>query len=182
MTTQNLATLVNLASTRKSTFGLTLEVQTKARLSKGALERIFGDGATVVMKHSVIRNAFVGRNYQNNVGAHAERNGGNGNFQSLKPKGMHWAQFPFVLASDTDPSKCYLRIGISPRVTQIETFYIVNGRMASSTETAAIEAALPKTSNFNRQYAAGVAVGDEVVVKNYAIDSILHANAWGVSL
>lgn len=181
MTTQNLTTLLNLAATRKSTFGLTLEVQTKARLSKGALERIFGSKDAVVLKHSIIRNAFVGRNYQRNVEVHAERNGG-GDFQSVKPKGMHWAQFPFVLASDTDHSKCYLRIGISPRVTHIETFYIVNGRMASATETAEIEAALPQTSNFSRQYAAGVAVGDEVVVKNYAIDSILHANAWGVSL
>jgi len=182
MTTQNLTTLLNLASTRKSTFGLTLEVQTKTRLSKGALERIFGNKDAVVLKHSVIRNAFVGRNYQRNVEDHAERNGGNGDFQSMKPKGMHWTQFPFVLTSDTDLSKLYLRIGISPRLTQIETIYIVDGRVASSTETAAIEAALPQTTNFNRQYAAGVAVGDEVIVKNYAIDSILHANAWGIAL
>lgn len=181
MTTTNLTTLLNLAATRKSAFGLTLEVQTKARLSKGALERIFGNKDAVVLKHSIIRNAFVGRNYQRNVEAHAERNGG-GDFQSMKPKGMHWNQFPFVLASDTDPSKLYLRIGISPRLTQIETIYIVDGRVASSTETAAIEAALPQNPNFNRQYAAGVAVGDEVIVKNYAIDSILHANAWGIAL
>lgn len=181
MTTTNLTTLLNLAATRKSTFGLTIEVQTKARLSKGALERIFGRKDAVVLKHSVIRNAFVGRNYQHNVEAHAERNGG-GDFQSMKPKGMHWNQFPFVLASDTDPSKLYLRIGISPRLTQMETIYIVDGRVASLTETAEIEAALPQNTNFNRQYAAGVAVGDEVIVKNYAIDSILHANAWGIAL
>lgn len=180
MTTQNLTTLLNLASSRKSTFGLTLEVETKARLGKGAAERIFGNRDAVVIKHSVIHNAFVGRNYQNNVEAHAERNGG-GDFQSTKPKGMHWKQFPFILVSDTDPSKLYLRIGISPRVTHVETFYIVDGRIASSAETAEIEAALPQAS-YNRQYEAGVAVGDEVIVKNYSVDSILHANAWGIAL
>ena len=182
MTTQNLATLLNLAASRKSTFGLTLEVQTKARLGKGAIERIFGNRDAVVLKHSVIHNAFVGRNYQNNVEAHANRNGGSGDFTSMKPKGMHWAQFPFLLVSDTDPSKFYLRIGISPRLTHIETFYLVDGRVASQTETEEIESALPQTTNFNRQYAAGVAIGDEVIVKNYAIESILHANAWGIAL
>lgn len=184
MTTQNIASLIGLAATRKSTFGFSMETETKARLTKGALIRIFGSDKVSVVKHTTITNAFLGRNYQSNVRAHSVRDGGDGDFKSMKPRGMHWAAGlrDFVLESDSDPSKWYLRVGISPSATRIQARYTVDGRPATPTETSAIEDALPKSGGFGRQYEAGVAEGDEVVVKNYAIESIVSANAWGVIL
>lgn len=183
MNIAQLATLLALAATRKSTFGFSMEAVTRARLSKSATERIFGDRDAEVTKHVKIVNAFLGRNYEKNVQAHSLRDGGNGEFRAMKPKGMHWVPGlrDFVLESDADSRKWYLRIGISPSATKTEVRYFVDGRPATTGEAMEIADALP-VPNYNRQHEAGVAAGDEVVVRNYAVENIVAATAWGIVL
>ena len=163
----------------KSRFGMILETATKARLSKAEAEAICGNRDAAVVKISRFHNCFIGRNYQRCVERHAQIDG----FSSQKPSGMHWvANYQdFLLQSDKDEGKYYLRVAIDKN-TRRENVYMIDGVLATATQSAQIESALAaKAAHSAKQAAYGVATAEEVTVRSFALDSILAVHAWGAT-
>lgn len=167
----------------KSRFGFEFAAITTARLTQGECETLFGDRKALVRKISIVRNGFLGRNYQRCV--QRKQDGTAPAYEAEKPSGMHWMRGyeDVVLEGDKDPSRHYLRVAFD-HMSRTETAFIVNGRKATDEETAAIRAVLAaKAKPCEKQRAAGVAPADEVVVRSYSTESIvsIKVDAWNIA-
>ena len=167
----------------KSRFGFEFAAITAARLTQGECESLFGDRKAVVRKVAIVRNGFLGRNYERCV--QRRQDGEHPAYEAEKPSGMHWMRGfeDVVLEGDRDPSKHYLRVAFD-RMSSTRTAYIVNGREATREEADAIRRVLAaKAKPCAKQAAAGVADEDEVVVRSYSTDNIvsIKVDAWQIA-
>lgn len=172
MDIDTIAKVATVAINGKSRYGLTFAAKTACRMNKG--EAALFDG--VVEKVAIVKNGFLGRNYERNCHAH----GADETFTAQKPSGMHWCDGfeDVLLQADRDADKFYLRVSFDKQ-TSVEVHFLIGGRVATEAEATSIKAILAaKVKPSAKQKAAGVT--EEVIVRSYGIDNILTIKAWGV--
>lgn len=170
--------LANVAKQGKSRYGLVMVTRTKCRLTKSEAAQVGGAADIVIEKIAVIKNGFLGRNYERNCAARSA----NGEYTAEKPSGMHWLTGfeDIVLEGDKDATKHYLRVAFDWQ-SRVETHYLVAGARATAAQDALIRQLLAaKVKPCAKQAAAGIAPQDEVTVRSYGTDSILSIKAWGI--
>lgn len=175
----NLDTILDLARTAlegKSRYGLVLCTKTKCRLTKGETAQVAGDKDILIEKVAIIKNGFLGRNYERCVAKRTTT----GEYDAQKPTGMHWLTGfeDVVLEADKDATKHYLRVAFDWQ-SKVETHFLVAGEKATDKQDALIRQLLQaKVKPCEKQKSAGVE--EEVVVRSYSTESIMAIKAWGM--
>ena len=168
----------------KGQFGVQLVTITdEHRLQKKALAALLGRKAEV-KKMSEVSNAVFGWDYERVVKARIAKDGGNpDDFQTQAPVGKHWlpSLYGIVLAKDAEPDVCYLR-SYQSKATKYRNCYLVDGKLATPQEDAAIRQCLRDPSPSHKQHEAGIAEENEVMPRDYTLSNIygLFSKAWNI--
>ena len=180
----DVATFVQAAMAHKGQFGVQLVTITdEHRLQKKALAALLGRKAEV-KKMSEVSNAVFGWDYERVVKARIAKDGGNpDDFQTQAPVGKHWlpSLYGIVLAKDAEPDVCYLR-SYQSKATKYRNCYLVDGKLATPQEDAAIRQCLRDPSPSHKQHEAGIAEENEVMPRDYTLSNIygLFSKAWNI--
>lgn len=148
----------------KGTFGLVINTETTPRLAKSC--PYFGR----LTKVTRTTNVALGWGYEETINARLVAEGKDATFESEKPKGKHWVQYPIILASDKDPSQFYLRTYMRKNSTSKSVFMLDGNVVLDPKVIADIKAYLPKSSKPTNQ---GVEEGNEVIVRDYKVEGII---------
>ena len=184
ITVPDVATFVQAAMTHKGQFGIQLVTITEEhRLQKRALASILNRKAEV-KKISEINNAAFGWEYERVVKSRITRDGGDpDNFETQAPTGKHWVQslHGIVLAKDAEPDVCYLR-SYQSKATKYRNCYIVDGKLATPQEDAAIRTCLRDPSPSHKQHEAGIEEENEVMPRDCALANIygVFVKSWNI--
>ena len=124
-----------------------------------------------VSKETRYINVTLGREYTNSV---ENRSDNEENYEVEKPKGKSWLEYPYLLKSDRDETKLFLRVFENAN-TKRKTTYFVNGREATPDEVAIIKAHLPKKNyDCKKQLDYGVAEDKQVTLKDLTLSKIAY--------
>jgi hypothetical protein len=151
----------------RNTFGIVVTANTEPKMRK-TNNPYMGR----VRKVSTYTNVALGRDYQAAVNSRLEQSGEKADFVAAPPRGMHhYGQGGFLLQSDSDESKYYLRLTMN-RNTKIESRYMVDGRAATDAEVAEIKTFLPSVAPSAKQAASGLSDEDQVRLVSVNIENI----------
>lgn len=165
----------------KGTFGITLIAMTVPSDMKKGLEynrstkeyRINNPYFGRVKKISYTANVALGYDYENYIEARAKKLGLNvTDFKAEKPKGKTWFDHPYLLVSDDDATKHYLRCYYRPN-TITKVIWLVDGRLATASEIEVIKSFIPEKKVSAKQESFGFTSETEVVVRDYSFDSVV---------
>lgn len=152
----------------RGTFGITLIAVTEPKMNKRG-NPFYGR----VKKATYMSNVALGYDYENTINARLERKGEEGNYQSEKPKGKSWLEYPYILQSDKDENVKYLRCTIRPN-TATKTLFILDGEIVTDADTIiAIKDWMPKSAPCAKQTESGLSDDEQVIVRDYKLDGIL---------
>lgn len=138
-----------------------------------AYNRFFNEekGTWNVRKETLYINATLGRVYENSV---ENRSDNTESYDTEKPKGKNWVQFPYLLQADNNPNMLYLRISENKN-TKRETTYFVGERVATKEEVEIIKAHLPqKNHTCQKQIEYGVKEENQAIVKDFTLSKIKY--------
>lgn len=140
------------------------------------INRFFKGDESIITKVTEYSNVTFERDYESAVKRRATKNRkANGekdvneskiDFTSDSLKGMNWVEgWVNILAQSlTKEEQFYLRVAMNAN-SKVKTTYLVNGKEATAEELVIIKADLKENKrSYEKQYQAGVAVGDEVDV------------------
>ena len=128
-------------------------------------------GCWNVRKETRYTNVTLGRVYEKSVENRADNEEP---YETEKPKGKTWVQFPYLLRSDNNADLLYLRVSENKN-TKRETTYFVGDRAATAEEVEIIKAHLPKkSSTCQKQLAYGVKEEEQAIVKDFTLSKIKH--------
>lgn len=80
-----------------------------------------------VHKAKLMTNVGLGYNYKKNREDEQKANGEEVGFTPKKPSGLHWVNFPFILQSDKDETKFYLRVNHRNKMKS-KSIYLLDGK------------------------------------------------------
>jgi hypothetical protein len=131
-----------------------------------------------VRKVSVYRNAILGVDYENAVNGRLERKGEVADYKADAPKGKkHYNAFFYV--SDKDENVFYLKIGMRKN-TNIESEYMVDGRIATAAERAEIETFLTShSSSVKKQAEAGLDESEQYRIVAPKLENVVSIRLGG---
>lgn len=150
----------------------TLKKGTKNSRSE-AYTRFFDEktGNWAVTKETRYINVTLGREYSKSV---ENRSDTEEKYEVETPKGKAWVQYPYLLKSDKDESKLYLRVFENKNTKRVTT-YFVNGKEATPEEVEIIKAHLPeKKYDCKKQIEFGVAEDNQVTLKDLTLSKIAY--------
>ena len=128
-------------------------------------------GCWNVRKETKYTNVTLGRVYEKSV---ENRSDNKERYETEKPKGKSWVQFPYLLQSDNNSEMFYLRVSENKN-TKRETTYFVGDRVATAEEIELIKAHLPKKNNTcKKQLEYGVKEEEQAVVKDFTLNKIKY--------
>lgn len=180
----DIATFVQAALQHKGQFGVQLVTITdEHRLQKRNLAALLGKKVEV-KKMSEVTNAMFGWDYERVVKARVEREGGNpDDFKTQAPTGKQWVPnlYGIALASVSTPDVFYLR-SYQSKATKYRNCYLVDGKLATPAEDAAIRQCLRDPSPSHKQHEAGIDEQNEVMPRDYTLSNIygLFSKSWGI--
>lgn len=152
----------------KGTFGISLVAVTTPKMNKKN-NPFFGR----VKKATYITNVALGYTYENCVNNRLDRKGLDSNFESEKPKGKTWLEFPYLLVSDKDNTQQYLRTTMRQN-SKIENIYLLDGEIVNDLDIInQIKNWLPKPSTSAKQESFGLSEEEQVIVRDFKIESIV---------
>lgn len=152
----------------KGTFGISLVAVTTPKMNKKN-NPFFGR----VQKATYITNVALGYTYEHCVNNRLFRNGLNTNFESDKPKGKTWLEFPYLLCSDKDNTQHYLRTTMRKN-SKIENIYLLDGEIVNDLEIInQIKEWLPKPSTSAKQENCGLVDDEQVVIRDFKVENIV---------
>ena len=164
----------------KGTFGICMVTLTEPKMKKGLgynrstktyneENRLFGK----VKKLTYTANVALGYDYVGYLRAKAEKQGiVDFKFETEKPKGKSWFAHPYLLVSDTDEMKHYLRCYYRPNTKSIPLYY-VNGNLATENEVEYIKRFMDEPKPSKKQVESGLDAKNEVLVRDYSFDSVI---------
>ena len=158
-----------LSGLKKGVFGITLVANTQPKMNK-TNNPYFGR----VTKVTRLTNVAIGYSYENTIKNRLERAGSeNTDFKSEAPKGRHWVEGyeNILLQSNKDDTQYYLRTTMRKN-TKASVTYLVDNRPATDEEINEFKAFFPKSSTSNKQTEAGLQDEEQVVVRDYKLESI----------
>ena len=152
----------------KGTFGITLVALTEPKMNKRG-NKYFGQ----VKKLTFTTNVALGYDYVGYLKAKARKQGiVDFKFEAEKPKGKTWFAHPYLLVSDNDETKHYLRCYYRPNTKSISLYYIDNV-LATDEQVEYIKGFMPKSKTSEKQLSSGLSEENEVLVRDYSFESIV---------
>lgn len=152
----------------KGTFGISLVAVTEPKMNKKG-NPFFGR----VKKATYITNVALGYTYENVVNNRLDRKGLESNFESEKPKGKSWLEFPYLLVSDKDNTQQYLRTTMRKN-SKIDNIYLLDGKIVNDLDIInQIKQWLPKPSTSAKQETFGLAEEEQVIVRDFKVENIV---------
>lgn len=154
---------------KKGVFGITLVAHTEPKMNK-TNNPYFGR----VTKVTRLTNVAIGYSYENTINNRLERAGvENTDFKSEAPKGRHWVEGyeNILLQSNKDSEQYYIRTTMRKN-TKASVEYLVDNRPATEEEINAFKEFFPKSSTSTKQTEAGLQDSEQVVVRDYKLESI----------
>lgn len=154
---------------KKGVFGITLVAQTEPKMNKRG-NQYFGR----VTKVTRLTNVAIGYSYENTINNRLERAGIEGiDFQTEAPKGRHWVEGyeNILLQSNKNSEQYYLRTTMRAN-TKAVVEYLVDNRPATEQEINEFKVFFPKQSSSLKQAEAGLEDSEQVVVRDYKLESI----------
>lgn len=128
-------------------------------------------GCWNVRKETRYGNVTLGRIYENSVENRADNEE---RYETEKPKGKTWLEYPYLLQADNNTDMLYLRVSENKNTTR-ETTYFVGDRKATEEEIEIIKAHLPKKDyTCQKQLAYGVREENQVIVKDLTLNKIKY--------
>lgn len=153
----------------KGTFGITLIAMT----DPSGMRKTNNPYVGRVKKISYTANVALGYDYENYLEARAKKLGLNmADFKAEKPKGKTWFDHPYLLVSDKDATKHYLRCYYRPN-TITKVIWLVDGRLATASEIEVIKSFIPEKKVSAKQESFGFTKESEVIVRDYSFDSVV---------
>lgn len=152
----------------KGTFGISLVAVTEPKMNKKG-NPFFGR----VKKATYITNVALGYTYENVVNNRLDRKGLESNFESEKPKGKSWLEFPYLLVSDKDNTQQYLRTTMRKN-SKIDNIYLLDGKIVNDLDIInQIKQWLPKPSTSAKQETFGLTEEEQVIVRDFKVENIV---------
>jgi hypothetical protein len=152
----------------KGTFGISLVAVTEPKMNKKG-NPFFGR----VKKATYITNVALGYTYENVVNNRLDRKGLESNFESEKPKGKSWLEFPYLLVSDKDNTQQYLRTTMRKN-SKIDNIYLLDGKIVNDLDIInQIKNWLPKSSTSAKQETFGLAEEEQVIIRDFKVENIV---------
>lgn len=152
----------------KGTFGISLVAVTEPKMNKKG-NPFFGR----VKKATYITNVALGYTYENVVNNRLDRKGLESNFESEKPKGKSWLEFPYLLVSDKDNTQQYLRTTMRKN-SKIDNIYLLDGKIVNNLDIInQIKQWLPKPSTSAKQETFGLTEEEQVIVRDFKVENIV---------
>ena len=115
--------------------------------------------------------------YENGIHTAQEKSGVTADFKAENKSYMHYIN-DFVLALNSDESKLYLKMQWSQKmlsngVTKIESYYIVDGRLATEAEVKEIKSFIPDKKPSQKQLDNGVKLEEIRYYTTTSLDNVL---------
>lgn len=152
----------------KGTFGICLVSLTEPKMNKKG-NPYFGK----VKKLTYTSNVALGYDYVSYLQSKANKQGiVDFQFETEKPKGKTWYNHPYILVSDKDNTKYYLRCYYRPNTKSV-SLYFYDGRLATDTELAEIKSFMPTKKMSVKQSESGLTDDNEVLVRDYTFDNVI---------
>lgn len=152
----------------KGTFGICLVSLTEPKMNKTS-NPYFGK----VKKLTYTTNVALGYDYVNYLESKAKKQGiVDFKFETEKPKGKSWHNHPYMLVSDKDETKFYLRCYYRPNTKSV-SLYFYDGRLATDSEVAEIKSFMPSKKMSVKQIESGLSEENEVLVRDYIFDNVI---------
>ena len=124
----------------KGTFGITLVAMT----DPSGMRKTNNPYVGRVKKISYTTNVALGYDYGSYLEARAKKLGLDvSDYKVEKPKGKKWFEHPYLLQSEKDETKHYLRCFYRPN-TITKVIWLVDGRQATEVEIAEIKSFIPE--------------------------------------
>ena len=128
-----------------------------------------------VSKVTMISNARLGASYEGMVSAKCD---GKVKFTPSKPSGMTWIDYPYFKQADKS-GKIYLTLNYRPcdERTKFESYYLIDGHVASVAEVAAIESCMKSSGSGYSAKQSALGVADECAqtrVVQYYVDDVRY--------
>ena len=153
----------------KGTFGITLVAMTEPSGMRKTNNPYVGR----VKKISYTTNVALGYDYGSYLEARAKKFGLDvSDYKVEKPKGKKWFEHPYLLQSEKDETKHYLRCFYRPN-TITKVIWLVDGRQATEVEIAEIKSFIPEKKVSAKQESFGFDKETEVLVRDYSFDSVV---------
>lgn len=151
----------------KGTFGNTMVALTSPTMNKRGNPFVGR-----VTKVTYLSNVAIGYNYANRVNAILTREDKADDFVAQPLKGKRWVKGMANLISHSisNPNQHYLRVTMLPN-THIESVYLIDDHKATDEEMTILSRFL---TQINKPTNQGVNEGNEVVVKDYKVESVVY--------
>ena len=181
----DVTTFAAAAMSHKGQYGVQLVTITdEHRLQKRALAALLGKKVEV-KKISEASNAMFGWDYERVVKARIAREGGSpSSFKTEAPFGKSWVPtlYGIALSSNSTPDVYYLR-SYQCKATTYRKHYVVDGKLATPQEEAAIAQCLRDPTPSQKQGIAGISEENEVMPRDYTFSNIygMFVKAWNIA-
>lgn len=166
---KNLANVSNfIERINKGTFGIVMVAMT----DPSGMRKTNNPYVGRVKKLTKTTNVALGYDYVNYLKAKLAKEGLTTDYASQKPNGKSWYQHPYILVSDKDATKHYLRCYYRPN-TQTKVVWLVDGREATKEEVEEIKSFIPTKTMSKVQASLGLTEENEVICRDYTFDNII---------
>lgn len=157
-----------IESINKGTFGIVMVAMT----DPSGMRKTNNPYVGRVKKVTKTTNVALGYDYVNYIKSKLAKEGLTTDYVSQKPNGKSWYNHPYILVSDKDSTKHYLRCYYRPN-TQTKVVWLVDGREATKEEIEEIKTFIPSKPMSKVQESLGLTEENEVICRDYTFDNII---------